>query len=437
MSDLKGGKLMDQSEVIPWEAPQKGPMIEQELPDKDCKKALVLSGGGARGSFQFAALKSLREAANTADDDRYHNLFDDYDLIAGVSVGALNAVMVAMGKDFPEPGETESELERVWKNISPEQVHNHVHMIQQLTKEKQPVHFYLYALWRALTKPSLAGNQPLRARLSALFHPTQVKTEVRVGAVSLMTGDYVIFRCLPDGQTTPDKQFQYGVPSAYDDPIIWEPLVPNSADPPKTPEQIRDEASEIFKRAVIASTTMPIIWAPIDVKSPNGAISPNGSTGTLMNMVDGGIRTVSPLADVLREDPELVVIINCGCKCVTPKKKRKGLIPIALRSLVDISINEVMRNDIDSFLRISGILEQYNDMKPPPQQPLCHRDGRRYKYFSSVVIQPELHQCNGGSPTDPVGDSLDFMNDTIVNKNWVVGEAYGKKAFEDFEAKYR
>ena len=47
------------------------------------KVALVLSGGGAKGAFQFTAEKYAREVKG------YH-----WDVIAGVSVGALNGSML-------------------------------------------------------------------------------------------------------------------------------------------------------------------------------------------------------------------------------------------------------------------------------------------------------------------------------------------------------
>ena len=51
------------------------------------KVALVLSGGGAKGAFQFMAEKYAREVKGYR-----------WDIIAGVSVGALNGTMLAMGK---------------------------------------------------------------------------------------------------------------------------------------------------------------------------------------------------------------------------------------------------------------------------------------------------------------------------------------------------
>ena len=49
--------------------------------------ALVLSGGGAKGAFQFAAEKYAREVKGY-----------QWDIIAGVSVGALNGSLIAMKK---------------------------------------------------------------------------------------------------------------------------------------------------------------------------------------------------------------------------------------------------------------------------------------------------------------------------------------------------
>ena len=53
-------------------------------------KALILSGGGALGAFQVGA-------------ERYARAVKGYrwDLIAGISVGALNGAMMAKGK-YPE-----------------------------------------------------------------------------------------------------------------------------------------------------------------------------------------------------------------------------------------------------------------------------------------------------------------------------------------------
>ena len=67
------------------------------------KTALVLSGGGAKGAFQMMAEKYAREQKGY-----------QWDIIAGVSVGALNGMMLAMEKY--------ARLEELWWNITREQV---------------------------------------------------------------------------------------------------------------------------------------------------------------------------------------------------------------------------------------------------------------------------------------------------------------------------
>src|SRR5579859_301816 len=57
---------------------------------------LVLAGGGFKGAYQIGAWKALQEMG-----------FDRFTAIAGTSVGALNAVLVANGKLGP--------AEIIWK----------------------------------------------------------------------------------------------------------------------------------------------------------------------------------------------------------------------------------------------------------------------------------------------------------------------------------
>ncbi len=97
------------------------------------KTALVLSGGGAKGAFQCGAEKYAREVKG------YH-----WDIIAGVSVGALNGAMLAMEKY--------QRLYEVWNTISSDQVYtggfNLISIIKLLFGAKS---FY--------------GNEPLRRLL--------------------------------------------------------------------------------------------------------------------------------------------------------------------------------------------------------------------------------------------------------------------------------
>ena len=69
------------------------------------KKALVLSGGGMRGSYQNGAIKALRELKKA-----------DFDIVVGSSIGALNGFLFVQG-DFDV-------MDELWHTVKEERVVN-------------------------------------------------------------------------------------------------------------------------------------------------------------------------------------------------------------------------------------------------------------------------------------------------------------------------
>ena len=78
------------------------------------KKALVLAGGGTRGIYQVGAIEALKEAG-----------LDDWNIITGTSVGALNAALLVQG-DFDKVIE-------MYENLRPEQIVNGFPDLDNLT----------------------------------------------------------------------------------------------------------------------------------------------------------------------------------------------------------------------------------------------------------------------------------------------------------------
>lgn len=276
----------------------------------DCKIALVLSGGGARGAFQCAAEKYAREAKG------YH-----WDIIAGVSVGALNGAMLAMGKY--------ERLFEIWNTISNDQVYRGG--------------FNLWSVIRLLFgAKSFYSNQPLRRMLWKEFEQDKIMADLRVGAVTLMSGEYVQF-------TREDPHLRMGV---------------------------------------LASTVMPIIWEPINVSPDYPA------------MVDGGVRNVSPIGDVLALEPDEIVIINCTSQEVEKLPKAPdNILKIAQRT-IDLLVNEIFVSDLQEFLRINALVKQAEEQGFKLYHP---RTGRPLKYYPCHVIEPDV----------PMGDVLDFSQEWV------------------------
>ncbi len=116
------------------------------------KKALVLSGGGARGAYQLGVWKALKEIGW------------DFSIVTGASIGALNAAVIAMD-DY-------NLLEKLWYNMSPDNVVN--------TKEKDPKKVYLQMI-KELTKGG-ADTSPLYNLVSTTVDENKIrKSKVKLG----------------------------------------------------------------------------------------------------------------------------------------------------------------------------------------------------------------------------------------------------------------
>jgi NTE family protein len=131
-------------------------------------RALVLSGGGSKGAYEVGVLKHLLGDLRT-----------DYDLFAGVSVGAINASYLAC---FADPEAAVSALEKLWAGMSNAKVY----------KNWFPP--YISALW----KPSVYDSSPLwkLIREELAIFPAAVKAsgkKLRIGSTGLDTGTYQIF----------------------------------------------------------------------------------------------------------------------------------------------------------------------------------------------------------------------------------------------------
>ena len=275
------------------------------------KTALVLSGGGAKGAFQIGAEKYLRE------EKGYR-----WDIIAGVSVGALNGTMLAMEKY--------RRLEAIWRTICNNRVYTG--RLNVIT-----------AIRLFFGARSVYSNDPLSEIIEGEVDPAQIVKDLRVGTVSLRTGNYHIY--------------------TGDDPN--------------------------FKKAVLASTVVPLLWPPEDISAD------------CRDMVDGSLRRFSPIGDVLDAEPEEVVIINCWPKRPAPMHRPfENIMEIGLRAL-DISSSGIVSSDIHEFTHINRNVEEAAE-----KGVILHNaKGKPYRHYRCLIIEPEVH----------LGSMLDFSRTAVEN----------------------
>lgn len=364
------------------------------------KLALVLSGGGFSGAFQIGALKYLY--------DNWDELFPDhekhFDVIAGVSVGSLNGYFVA-AEEFERLCELWEEMKdsgsgKIYvsetietrefgskllfkvnlKNLKSKFLSSRI--MWKISKE------FFSSVFKKKTKKTLSDrfkdlfNKQLKNFKSIAEHGDIVnilKKEVDLkkikraiftaGTVSLNDGKYYAFSS-----------------DDFDD-------------------------NENFVNLLLASSSIPVFFPPIK--------SIKNKKGEFFNLVDGGIKTISPLGDVISEiskDLEskyTIVVINCSAGKTTHKNfNGSSIFDIALRSMVDISLNETFNNDLKEFLRINEIL------KTLEKEEIILSENT-IRYFDSIIIQP--------NEEDNLGDMLSSSSD-IIEKRISLGVERAKEA---------
>jgi len=132
------------------------------------KSAIVMSGGGAKGSFELGAAHYLIKDKGI-----------DPDVIVGVSTGNLNAAMLAQGKGYVGLVGQLYELENIWFSID----------------ENEDIYYdRVGGIFGLLLKAdSIYSNKPLWKLIKQHVDPARLKDSgriLRIGVVGLMDGEY-------------------------------------------------------------------------------------------------------------------------------------------------------------------------------------------------------------------------------------------------------
>lgn len=132
-------------------------------------RALVLSGGGSKGAYQVGVLSQWLGEEKI-----------QYDLFAGVSVGAINAVHLVQ---YPSGKEREAwgDLKALWSDLTTEKVYKR---------------WFPFGMVHGLWQPALYNSKPLRSFIQKHLDRDKVLRSgksLRMGVVSLHTGEYRLF----------------------------------------------------------------------------------------------------------------------------------------------------------------------------------------------------------------------------------------------------
>jgi predicted patatin/cPLA2 family phospholipase len=242
----------------------------------------VMSGGGARGSLQVGMLEVLSRRAD---------IF--FDIITGVSVGALNGSLLSQGSNLREQQGKVKQLDGLYSKIrSPRDIY-----------VKRGIAKYLDLglagdVAGALGKNSLYDTAPLK---SLIYKHVQLRplaisgVAFRVGVASLLSGEY---RAVPQ------------------------------SDP-----QVRDY--------ILASASIPMIFNPIQIGADI--------------YVDGGVRNVTPLSDAIHalkgrykdgDEVNMYVLLTTPLAVDEMKPEQVSGFPEVMIRAIDLMVAEIYLNDL-------------------------------------------------------------------------------------------
>ncbi|MEM6763882.1 MAG: patatin-like phospholipase family protein [Bacteroidota bacterium] len=292
------------------------------------KRALVLSGGGANGAFQVGALEYIEKQVKT----RFSTY--DFDIINGVSVGAINGVMLAMEKF--------DDLLQIWDSPKLEK------LIFTGRLEMLNVARKLLAREKAVL-----SNRPLFELLKRHVSLSEINTDkydFRLGAVSLRSGKYLAL----------------------------------------SPKHFHKDLE--FQKAILASASIPILWAPVESVETkentffdlvDGSIRDTSPLGHVIQDHPDEIIIINCYT------PEV--------ESKAAEQPGKNIFSIASRALIDIALDEIFVNDLREFLTINDLVAQVKSQAPEMNlYRMSSSSGKRIRLqqFQTILIEPEKEMGN-------------------------------------------
>lgn len=341
------------------------------------KLIVILTGGGARGAFQVGAWQRILK-----DGINFGNGVEKIGIphaVFGVSAGALNGALIASGKN--------KELNEMWNHIAgrPDEIFVSDFLITENNKttlDTERLGKFLLSDISAFQKVGLlfkgsrqkvlqkivdkvknltaiADNTPLYEKVKLLVQLKDIKSEVfQAGFVSLTDGNY------------------YSAKHT----------------------DFRDNSE--FQKAVLASSTMPLIWSPVDRIST--------TQFETSNLIDGGLRNVNPLGDAVRyvldqsdSDEYNFLIISTRTGLVPTMNEKPNILNVIQRSIYDIALSEIGDTDTSEFLRVNRLVKQAERKNIE----LFSESGRKLRRFNVKIIEPKRE----------LSGALDFSRSMVMD----------------------
>lgn len=283
-------------------------------------KALVLSGGGARGAYQVGVLKAVAEMAIELQIESPFQIF------TGVSAGAINAACMAWGAD--QFSKQALFLESLWSDLSAEQVFRTDIATMGKTGFKWVSDLSFGGFAGATPGRSLLDTTPLRSLIEDNMNYPRLDELIsngKLAALALTALDY------PTSNTV---TFVHG----REDLPHW------------TRNRRYSEKAKITTDHVMASSAIPLIFPPVQVG------------GSFFG--DGCVRSLAPLSPAIHLGASHVFVIGVRKMGWTSDeaRARRGLTSPSVARIMNVIMNSVLLDgievDVERLLKINHFLSK-------------------------------------------------------------------------------
>lgn len=357
------------------------------------KFALVLSGGGFNGAFQVGALKYIHQNWKKITGLETPMKFD---IISGVSAGAINGALVAMN-DFKL-------LENLWVNqigkIGASEIYTSDFIDTDPKSDKLKIKLDFAQIIKKLNiKFDL--NLGLFQKIGMIFSERKRK-EIINQAISNLQDDLLTkvrnFKSIADNTPLFEKLKTYLNRNKITGTQFTCGFVSLNTGCYHSVQHNDFAEDNDFVKGVLASTSIPAIWNPVD----KVAFLSDNKLIIAHNNVDGGIVNVSPLGDVIKliekdtdECEYKIIVINCNSGFAPYEPfSNKSIGAIVARSIYELTLTEIFNNDINHFVQINDLVNQVSGKSKIVLKTALNRP---IKGFQAVIINPS-NDFDLGSP---------------------------------------
>jgi NTE family protein len=148
-----------------------------------------------------------------------------------------------------------------------------------------------------------------------------------------------------------------------------------------------------FVDEILASTAIPVTWPPVRI----------GDTA----FVDGGVREITPIGDVIDHEPDRVIIVVTDRRAEEWANEQPDHLLDVAQQTVPVLVDNTFAGDLDLYLTINRAAQQVEALGGT----FTDAAGRPYRAYETLFI----------APAKPLGDALDFTRDVL---DWRIERGY-------------